>query len=39
MGYALPEDQIGWKLYGNDLPNGKRILENSRPADLHIDLF
>ncbi|WP_242219361.1 nucleoside triphosphate hydrolase [Shinella zoogloeoides] len=38
-GYALPEDQIGWKLYGNDLPNGKRILENSRPADLHIDLF
>ncbi|MCR6500605.1 nucleoside triphosphate hydrolase [Shinella sp. CPCC 101442] len=39
MGYALPDDQIGWKLYGNDLPNGKRILENSRPADLHIDLF
>ncbi|WP_337184830.1 nucleoside triphosphate hydrolase [Shinella sp.] len=39
QGYALPEDQIGWKLYGNDLPNGKRILENSRPADLHIDLF
>ena len=39
MGYALPEDQIGWKLYGNDLPNGKRILENSRPADLHIDIF
>ena len=39
MGYALPEDQIGWKLYGNDLPNGKRILENSRPADLHIDHF
>ncbi len=39
QGYALPEDQIGWKLYGNDLPNGKRILENSRPADLHIDVF
>lgn len=38
-GYDLPGDQIGWKLYGNDLPNGKRILENSRPADLHIDLF
>ena len=37
--YALPEDQIHWKLYGNDLPNGKRILENSRPADLTIDLF
>ena len=37
--YALPEDQIRWKLYGNDLPNGKRILENSRPADLTIDLF
>ena len=39
LGYALPEDQIHWKLYGNDLPNGKRILENSRPADLHIDIF
>ncbi len=39
QGYALPEGEIGWKLYGNDLPNGKRILENSRPADLHIDLF
>ena len=39
LGYALPEDQVGWKLYGNDLPNGKRILENSRPADLHIDIF
>ncbi len=39
MSYDLPEDQIGWKLYGNDLPNGKRILQNSRPADLHIDLF
>lgn len=39
LGYALPEDQIHWKLYGNDLPNGKRILENSRPADLTIDLF
>jgi pantothenate kinase len=39
MSYALPEDQIGWKLYGNDLPNGKRILENSRPADLTVDIF
>jgi pantothenate kinase len=39
LDYALPEDQIHWKLYGNDLPNGKRILENSRPADLTIDLF
>jgi pantothenate kinase len=37
--YALPEDEIQWKLYGNDLPNGKRILENSRPADLTIDIF
>ena len=39
LGYALPADEIQWKLYGNDLPNGKRILENSRPADLHLDLF
>mgnify|MGYP001384073292 CR=1 FL=1 len=37
--HALPEDQIHWKLYGNDLPNGKRIIDNSRPADLTIDLF
>jgi pantothenate kinase len=37
--YELPEDQIQWKLYGNDLPNGKRILENSRPADLTVDIF
>jgi pantothenate kinase len=39
LGYALPEDEIQRKLYGNDLPNGKRILENSRPADLTIDIF
>lgn len=37
--YALPDDQVHWKLHGNDLPNGKRILEHSRPADLTIDLF
>ncbi|ANH06344.1 nucleoside triphosphate hydrolase [Shinella sp. HZN7] len=39
LGYGLPEDEIQRKLYGNDLPNGKRILENSRPADLTIDIF
>lgn len=39
LGYALPEGEIQQKLYGNDLPNGKRILANSRPADLTIDIF
>lgn len=39
LSYDLPEDEIQRKLYGNDLPNGKRILENSRPADLTIDIF
>lgn len=37
--YKLDEEEIRWKLYGNDLPNGERILNGSRPADLRIDLF
>lgn len=37
VGYKLDAAGIEWKLYGNDLPNGKRIIENSSPADLVID--
>lgn len=37
--YGLDVAGIEWKLYGNDLPNGKRILDNSRPADIAIEIF
>ena len=37
--YGLDEQAIQWKLYGNDLPNGKRITENSRAADIRIEIF
>ena len=37
--YGLDEAGIQWKLYGNDLPNGKRITENSRAADIRLDTF
>jgi pantothenate kinase len=37
IGYGLDVDAIKAKLYENDLPNGKRIIENSRPADIVID--
>jgi pantothenate kinase len=37
--YGLDEAGIEWKLYGNDLPNGKRITENSRAADIRVDTF
>ena len=37
--YALPEADIQWKLHGNDLPNGRRVVENSRPADLRLEDF
>ena len=37
--YGLDAAGIEWKLYGNDLPNGKRITENSRAADIRIDTF
>lgn len=39
MHYALPADEIQWKLHGNDLPNGRRIIENSRVPDLHLEGF
>jgi pantothenate kinase len=37
--YGLDAAGIEWKLYGNDLPNGKRIIDNSRPADIALEIF
>ncbi|TWB50217.1 AAA domain-containing protein [Rhizobium sp. ERR 922] len=37
-GYKLDEDAAHAKVYGNDLPNGRLILENRRPADVTIDI-
>ncbi|KQV44147.1 MULTISPECIES: nucleoside triphosphate hydrolase [unclassified Rhizobium] len=37
--YGLDEAGIQWKLHGNDLPNGRRIIENSRPADIALETF
>ncbi len=37
--YGLDETGIQWKLHGNDLPNGRRIIENSRPADIALEIF
>ncbi len=39
QGYGLDETQIHAKLFENDLPNGKRVIENARPADIHIDIW
>lgn len=37
IGYGLDESAIQAKLYQNDLPNGRLIIENSRVADITID--
>ena len=39
QGYGLDEAAIHAKLFENDLPNGKRVIENARPADIHIDIW
>ncbi|WP_425648111.1 nucleoside triphosphate hydrolase [Agrobacterium leguminum] len=39
QGYGLDEAEIYAKLFENDLPNGKRVIENARPADIHIDIW
>jgi pantothenate kinase len=39
QGYNLDAAGIEWKLDGNDLPNGRLVIEHSRPADLTIDVF
>jgi len=39
IGYGLDEAGIAAKLYENDLPNGKRVVENSQEADIKIDIW
>ncbi|MBW8318772.1 MAG: nucleoside triphosphate hydrolase [Rhizobium sp.] len=39
QGYDLDAAGIDWKLNGNDLPNGRLVIEHSRPADLVIASF
>ncbi|WP_312806794.1 nucleoside triphosphate hydrolase [Agrobacterium cavarae] len=39
IGYGLNEQAIHAKLYENDLPNGKRVVEHSRPADIRLDTW
>lgn len=36
--FGLDEAAIAWKLNGNDLPNGRLVIEKSRPADISIDI-
>lgn len=37
--YGLTPAQIHMKIHGNDLPNGRLVLERSRAADFSIDVF
>ncbi|MEK1861377.1 MAG: nucleoside/nucleotide kinase family protein, partial [Rhizobium leguminosarum] len=37
-GYKLTEEAASAKVYGNDLPNGRLILENRRPADVTLEI-
>jgi len=37
--YGLDEAGIAWKLNGNDLPNGRLVIEASRPADITVDVI
>ncbi|NLR98827.1 nucleoside triphosphate hydrolase [Rhizobium sp. P38BS-XIX] len=37
-GYNLADEESSAKVYGNDLPNGRLILENRRAADVTIDI-
>lgn len=39
IGYGLDEQAIQAKLDENDLPNGKRVVEHSRPADIRFDTW
>lgn len=39
LGFGLDAAQIHAKLFENDLPNGKRVIENARPPDIHIDIW
>jgi pantothenate kinase len=37
-GYKLTEEAASAKVYGNDLPNGRLILSNRRPADVTLNI-
>jgi len=37
--YGLDDAGIAWKLDGNDLPNGRFIIANSRKADIRLETF
>jgi energy-coupling factor transporter ATP-binding protein EcfA2 len=37
-GYKLTEEAASAKVYGNDLPNGRLILDNRRPADVTLEI-
>lgn len=37
-GYKLTEEEASAKVYGNDLPNGRLILENRRVADMTLEI-
>jgi len=37
-GYKLSEEEASAKVYGNDLPNGRLILENRRPSDVTLEV-
>ena len=39
IGYGLDDAGIAAKLYENDLPNGKRVVQNSQEADIKIDIW
>ncbi|WP_320195816.1 nucleoside triphosphate hydrolase [Agrobacterium rosae] len=39
IGYGLDDAGIAAKLYENDLPNGKRVVQNSQQADIRIDIW
>lgn len=39
QGYNLDAAGIDWKLNGNDLPNGRLVINHSRPADISIERF
>ncbi|MBN7808611.1 nucleoside triphosphate hydrolase [Agrobacterium rosae] len=39
IGYGLDDAGIAAKLYENDLPNGKRVVQNSQQADIKIDIW
>lgn len=36
---GMDADGLAHKLYGNDLPNGDRVVKNSRPADLRVEMI